>query len=91
MGIFLSQLASRKFTLAIIAMMLLTGTSIASVWSPTLSSMMPTFIGGLLGILGLYFTGNVGQKVVESKVDALIALQKQSVDTTEDEDEEGED
>jgi hypothetical protein len=58
---------SRKFMLACFCIMLITAVSTLSIWFPGIAPILPTFVGGLLGILSLYFTGNVMNKYVVSK------------------------
>lgn len=55
---------SRKFLLTILAVILITAVAVLSIWFSTIISIMPTFIGGVLGVLSLYFTGNVMSKHV---------------------------
>lgn len=53
---------SRKFFLTVFCILLLTVVCILGIWFPMLPAILPTFVGGILGILSLYFTGNVLQK-----------------------------
>ena len=62
---------SRKFILTIVALMLVTGISTASIWYPGIQAVLPSFIGGILGILSLYFGGNVASKYVNGKVNQM--------------------
>jgi hypothetical protein len=55
---------SRKFILSLIGLGLLTGVTLSGVWSSNVATMLPTFTGGLLGVISLYFTGNVMNKHV---------------------------
>lgn len=59
--------ASRKFMLTIFAIILLTIIALAGIIYPAVVAILPTFVGGLLGILSLYFTGNVVNKYVTGK------------------------
>lgn len=59
---------SRKFFLTVGCIALLTFLCLLSVFYPALSAILPVFIGGLLGILSLYFTGNIANKYVVGKV-----------------------
>lgn len=61
-------LASRKFLLSVLAMMVISLMSYFSIQSPAVQGILPTFVGGVLGVLGLYFTGNVANKHVVGKV-----------------------
>jgi hypothetical protein len=58
---------SRKFVMAIFAIILLTSIALAGIIYPAVVAILPTFVGGLLGILSLYFTGNVVNKYVTGK------------------------
>lgn len=60
-------LASRKFLLAIISIMLLTLMSYLGISSPAVQGILPSFNSGLLGVLGLYFAGNVVNKHIVGK------------------------
>ena len=60
-----SMLTSRKFSLTIFGALLATFMGILCSQMPTIAGIYPTFIGGLIGVLGLYFGSNVGQKWVE--------------------------
>lgn len=60
-------LASRKFLLTIISIMLITLMSYLGIESPTVQGILPIFNGGILGVLGLYFAGNVGAAYVKGK------------------------
>jgi hypothetical protein len=59
--------SSRKFVLTCVALGLVTGVSILGCWFTGLAAVLPTFIGGMLGILSLYFTGNVMNKYIVGK------------------------
>jgi hypothetical protein len=58
---------SRKFFLTIGCIVVVTTVSLLGIWFPAIEAILPTFIGGVLGILGLYFGGNVGAKWVIGK------------------------
>jgi len=58
---------SRKFILTIMALALLTGVALLSVKYAAIVAILPTFVGGILGVLSLYFTGNVMNKYVVGK------------------------
>jgi len=59
---------SRKFFLTILSVLILVLFSLMSIWFTAIAAILPSFIGGLLGILSLYFTGNVANKYVLGKV-----------------------
>ena len=55
---------SRKYKLALIAMVLVTGGWVTGGFLPGLGQMFSELITGIMGVLMLYFTGNVGNKFV---------------------------
>lgn len=59
---------SRKFVLTLVGLALMVVIAMASVFSPAIPAVMPTFTGGILGVLSLYFAGNVTNKLVVGKV-----------------------
>jgi hypothetical protein len=62
-----SSFSSRKFWLALTSLFLLTFTWIATGNNPVLASSFDQLITGVMGILMLYYTGNVGSKFVAGK------------------------
>lgn len=59
---------SRKFVLTIVGTALITAYSVAAAWVPAMAGILPAFIGGLMGILGLYFGVNVANKLVMGNI-----------------------
>ena len=55
---------SKKYQLAWAALILISGGWLASNWLPTLGATFNELITGIMGVLMLYFTGNVGNKFV---------------------------
>lgn len=55
---------SRKYKLALISLLLITGAWCAAGLLPGLGHIFSELITGVMGILMLYFTGNVGNKFV---------------------------
>lgn len=55
---------SRKYKLALVALLLITGGWLAGAFWPGLSRMFSELIAGIMGVLLLYFTGNVSNKFV---------------------------
>lgn len=55
---------SRKFILTIVGTALITIYSVLGAFIPSMSPILPTFIGGILGVLSLYFGINVANKYV---------------------------
>lgn len=74
--------ASRKFLLTLVCILLLSGVSLSGVLFPAIVAILPTFVGGLLGIVSLYFTGNIMNKFVVGNNIAKIGTT--SEDTTPD-------
>lgn len=58
---------SRKYQLAIAGLLLITTGWVAGNWSPALQSTFSELISGIMGVLVLYYTGNVGNKFVVGK------------------------
>jgi len=72
---------SRKFLMTFFCLFLLVTMCLLFLKYPTLENILPTFVSGLLGILGLYLGGNVAQKVFTKDKEVV----------TDEENEEGED
>jgi uncharacterized membrane protein len=78
---------SRKFILAIIALCLLIGVAITATWLPVLVGLFTAIVGGIVGILGVYFGANVTSQFAVGR--AISSLKGTTDDTTtEDGDEE---
>lgn len=58
---------SRKFILTILSLAILIGMTILAAGNAAMAPLFPTFVGGLLGILGLYFGGNVAHRYATGK------------------------
>ena len=58
------SLSSRKFLLTILGLLLITVVTMTTVKFPAVAAVLPTFIGGILGVLSLYFAGNVVAKQI---------------------------
>jgi hypothetical protein len=61
------MLASRKFTLTVASLLLISLLTIVGIFWPHMMSLLPTSIGSILAVLGLYVTGNVASKHVITK------------------------
>jgi hypothetical protein len=59
--------SSRKFVLTIISICLITAVAMSSAWISVIPTILPAFIGGILGTLSLYLGGNVANKFVVGK------------------------
>lgn len=58
---------SRKLVITILAMLLITTGAFVSAWWPIFAASYGTFVGGILGCLGIYLTGNVTNKFLTDK------------------------
>lgn len=58
---------SRKFLLALVALLLVVGLGVLAAWSPGINAALPTVVGGVLGVLAAYYTGNVANKAVAAR------------------------
>ena len=58
---------SRKFNLTVLGLILVTAVALSALKWPAIVAVFPTFVGGILGILSLYFTGNVINRYVVNK------------------------
>jgi dolichyl-phosphate-mannose--protein O-mannosyl transferase len=54
--------SSRKFALAVFALLLILGLSISCAWSAGIAGILTTAVGGITGLFGLYAGGNVLSK-----------------------------
>lgn len=57
-------MSNRKFTLAIICLVLIALLTVSSVISPAVAGVLPAAIGGILGVLAFYSGSNVAQKAL---------------------------
>jgi hypothetical protein len=64
--------ASRKFVMAILCLLLVTGVSILSIWSARIPPILPAFVTGITGILVAYLGGNVARAHVQAKHDEEV-------------------
>ena len=62
-----TMFASRKFTLTVAALSLITALTTIGIFWPHMMTILPTSIGSILAVLGLYVTGNVASKHVITK------------------------
>lgn len=69
---------SRKFVLTIMGLLLITLMSLTGIWYTTTAAILPTFVGGILGVLSLYMTGNVMNKYVIGKTAASLQIATQT-------------
>jgi hypothetical protein len=67
----------RKYSLALLGIFVLTFMSVLALYSGVVASILPTFIGGLLGLLGLYFSGNIANKHVTGRNERQGQVQPQ--------------
>ena len=67
------NLTSRKFVLALLSLLAVTAVTVGTAWIKELAAVLPTFIGGVLGVLSAYYTGNVAAAHVAAKAEAAKA------------------
>jgi len=67
---------SRKFILTLLGLFLVTALAAMGAFFPAVPAILPTFVGGVLGVLSLYFTGNVVNKYVVGKT--MVQVENQS-------------
>ena len=67
-----SGFLSRKFILTLICMILVMVSGVVAAYLTALGPLYTTLIGGLLGALGLYLTGNVAQTFSAGSANAKI-------------------
>lgn len=65
----LSSFVSRKFILAIISIIIMTLFAYLGLSSTVTVSVLPILIGGILGVLSLYFAGNIVGSKIASKTE----------------------
>ena len=58
---------SKKYRLTKLGLVLIVLTGLAAAFNPGLAAVYSTLVGGLLGTMGLYFGGNIGNKFVTGK------------------------
>ena len=59
--------SSRKFVLSLIALFLITAVTIACCFSDKIPPVLPTFCGGITGVLAVYLGGNVAAAHIQGK------------------------
>jgi 1,4-dihydroxy-2-naphthoate octaprenyltransferase len=59
--------SSRKFLLCLFSLILISIITVLGVFYPAIQTTLPAFIGGVIGILSVYYTGNVATKFVIDK------------------------
>jgi len=67
---------SRKFLLALFSIVVMTGLTLLSVKYVMLAGVLATFIGGLIGILSVYYGGNVASSFVVNKATQIGSASK---------------
>ncbi len=73
---------SRKFLLTIGALVLITIFGLIGIRYSSIEGIYPTFIGGVIGIVSIYLTGNVASKYVVGK-NIIAAQEVQNKATTQ--------
>jgi hypothetical protein len=73
-----SSYASRKFVLTCVALGLLVAATVGAALSPVLAGLLPTLIGGIIGIISVYMTGNIiNRSVVMNSAVSKLSLARQ--------------
>jgi hypothetical protein len=72
--------SSRKFVLSLVALVLITGVTVCSIWSAAIQPILPTFIGGITGVLAVYLGGNVAAQHIQGKHEVAALEKLQPVD-----------
>jgi hypothetical protein len=70
--------ASRKFLLTVGSLFLVTGMALLGGRYTGIAAILPTFIGGILGILSLYLTGSIASKYFVGKAAAGFSISSDS-------------
>lgn len=66
--------ASRKFIMILIGLALAFGGAILAAKIQGFEPSYPTLVGGIIGLVGLYVTGNVSEKFLGGKVNAMVKM-----------------
>lgn len=67
--------ASRKFFMVLIGLALAFGGAILAAKIQGFQPSYPTLVGAIIGLVGLYVTGNVSEKYLGGKVNALVKME----------------
>ncbi len=68
-------IGSRKLWLVVGACLLLTGCWLMTGWVVPLQPTLDTIVGGVMGLVGLYLTGNVSSRWITAKSMANVSFQ----------------
>jgi hypothetical protein len=68
--------SSRKFVMALICIALIALGGLVCVKLVAFGAIYPTYIGGILGIAGLYIAGNVTNDFLNNKVQANVQIEQ---------------
>jgi len=71
------QFGSRKFVLTLVSLSLLVGAAVLAGFIPGFVSIFPTLVGGIIGIVSVYMTGNIVNKGVVLNSSGFAFDQKQ--------------
>jgi hypothetical protein len=67
--------SSRKFIITIFCMILICAGGLLAMHVPSFAPMYATYIGGILGALGLFITGNVSNDFLNNKTKANVEVE----------------
>jgi len=63
-----SAYKSRKFILTLLGLFIISAMTLLGIVFPAILAFMPSFISGIIGVLSLYFIGNVVNKHVVGNI-----------------------
>ena len=72
-----SSFGSRKFILTLVSLVLLVGAAVLAGFVPSFVALFPTLVGGIIGIVSVYMTGNIVNKGVVLNSSGFAFDQKQ--------------
>jgi hypothetical protein len=61
--------SSRKFVLALVCLTVITIVSLLTIYSTAIAPILPSFIGGIIGVLTVYLGGNIANAHIQGKAD----------------------
>lgn len=67
--------SSRKFVVTILCVVLIALGGLICVKLPAFAGIYPSYIGGILGMAGIYLTGNVANDFLNNKTKASIQIE----------------
>ena len=71
-----NSFGSRKFVITFVALALLVGAALLAGFIPSFISVFPTLVGGIIGVVSVYMTGNIVNKGVVLNSSGFALQQK---------------